>query len=327
MDKKTVSLVLGSGGARGLAHIGIIQWLNESGYRIESISGSSMGALIGGIYAAGELDTYAGWVRALEKIDVLKLVDFSFRRSGLIKGEKVIETLRDLIGDRNIEDLPISFTAVATNIDDQREVWLNQGSLFDAIRASIAIPTVFTPVEYRGKTLVDGGLVNPIPIAPTLKDKTDITIAVNLSAKADPRLANPEARQPLEQNSKGYQQRITDLVETIGAKADRKLGEALQRVDPDGSINGYQQKIHQFVDGLQQKLGLPDEEEMGIFEVVSGSIETMQNLITRFQLAAYSPDVIIDIPINSCTFYEFYRAEEMIEVGRNAAASYLERDG
>ncbi|MES9874983.1 MAG: patatin-like phospholipase family protein, partial [Candidatus Sedimenticola sp. 6PFRAG7] len=133
MDKKTVSLVLGSGGARGLAHIGIIQWLNENGYRIESISGSSMGALIGGIYAAGELDTYAGWVRALEKIDVLKLVDFSFRRSGLIKGEKVIETLRDLIGDRNIEDLPISFTAVATNIDDQREVWLNQGSLFDAI--------------------------------------------------------------------------------------------------------------------------------------------------------------------------------------------------
>ncbi|MET0081383.1 MAG: patatin-like phospholipase family protein [Sedimenticola sp.] len=324
MDNRTVSLVLGSGGARGLAHIGIIQWLNENGYRIESISGSSMGALIGGIYAAGELDTYARWVRALDKVDVLKLVDFSFRSSGLIKGEKVIETLRELIGDRNIENLPISFTAVATDIDKQREVWLNKGSLFDAIRASIAIPTVFTPVEYHGRTLVDGGLVNPIPIAPTLRDKTDITIAVNLSANADPGLEKPSTWDELKENGKGYQNRITDLIERLGNKADDRFGSNPLKNVP-GEIGSYQQKIHQFVDGLQQKLGLPDEEEMGIFEVVSGSIETMQNLITRFQLAAYSPDVIIDIPINSCTFYEFYRAEEMIELGRAVARKTLEK--
>ena len=146
MTGKTVSLVLGSGGARGLAHIGIIQWLEERGYEIESIAGSSMGALVGGIHAIGELDAYTHWVKALRQIDVLRLLDFSFQKSGLIKGDRVISVLKELTGDRNIEELPISFTAVATNVNDQREVWLNHGSLFDAIRASIAIPTIFTPV-------------------------------------------------------------------------------------------------------------------------------------------------------------------------------------
>jgi NTE family protein len=322
VTNKTVSLVLGSGGARGLAHIGIINWLTENGYQIESISGSSMGALVGGIYAAGELDTYTKWVKALEQMDVLKLVDFSFRRSGLIKGEKVIETLRELIGDRDIENLPISFTAVATNIEDQREVWLNQGSLFDAIRASIAIPTVFTPVEYRGKTLVDGGLVNPIPIAPTLRDKTDITIAVNLSSKAEPNTESTEASEEKERSI--YQKRFSRFMDQVGAKADETFGDSLRALEKRvAGDSGYHQKISQFVDGLQQKLGIADEEEMGIFEVVSSSIETMQNLIARFQLAAYSPDVIIDIPINSCAFYEFYRAGEMIDFGYRRADQIL----
>ncbi|MCG8427253.1 MAG: patatin-like phospholipase family protein [Chromatiales bacterium] len=293
MAKKRVSLVLGSGGARGLAHIGIIECLEQNGYEIHSIAGSSMGALIGGIYAAGKLDAYSQWVRALQQIDVLRLVDFSFRRSGLIKGEKVIETLQELIGDRNIEELPISYTAVATNIENQKEVWLNQGSLFSAIRASIAIPTVFTPVQYQGKTLVDGGLVNPIPIAPTLRDDTDLTIAVNLSAKADPKHSQAEKQK--------------------------------QRASLAKNNESYRQKIAQFVDGLQQKLGRDDdEEELGIFEVISGSFETMQKLIARYQLAAYSPDIVIDIPINSCAFYEFYRAEEMIELGQQQACKTLE---
>ncbi|MCO6411442.1 MAG: patatin-like phospholipase family protein, partial [Thiogranum sp.] len=185
MKKRTVSLVLGSGGARGYAHIGVIGWLQDHGFDIRSIAGSSMGALIGGIYAAGKLDAYANWVRALERRDVLQLLDLSFGRSGLFKGERVIRALRDLIGDYDIEDLPVSFTAVATDLDAEKEVWLSKGPLFDALRASIAIPTLFTPFECNGRRLVDGGLVNPLPIAPTLRDMTDLTIAVNLSGQAE----------------------------------------------------------------------------------------------------------------------------------------------
>lgn len=282
--------MLGSGGARGLAHIGIIDWLDDHGFEIKSISGSSMGALIGGIYAAGELDGYARWVKALEQIDVLRLLDFSFSSSGLLKGERVIRALKGLIGDRRIEDLPISFTAVATNVEDQREVWLNRGSLFDAIRASIAIPTVFTPVQYRGKMLLDGGLINPIPIAPTLRDKTDITIAVSLSGKTEP------------------------AFDRIPEASSSSTG-----------MDSYRKKIVQFVDQIQQRLGIEEknEEEISVFEVISSSLETMQNTIARFQLAAYTPDIIIELPRNACAFYEFYRAEEMINLGWKMAETSL----
>ncbi|MCB1753345.1 MAG: patatin-like phospholipase family protein [Gammaproteobacteria bacterium] len=290
MAGKSISLVLGSGGARGLAHIGIIQWLEEKGYEIESIAGSSMGALVGGIHAIGELDAYAHWVKALRQIDVLRLLDFSFQKSGLIKGDRVISALKELTGDRNIEELPISYTAVATNVNDQKEIWLNHGSLFDAIRASIALPTIFTPVRYRGKILVDGGLINPIPIAPTLKDKTDLTVAVDLSAGHDPRCDN--TRQEYTGNEPG-----------------------------DSS---YRRRISQFVDSLQQRLVRSNDDEMGVFDVISSAMETMQNTIARFKLASYSPDVTISIPRNSCAFYEFYRAEEMIELGRCHAEKVME---
>src|SRR6266446_5429568 len=150
-DSTTVSLVLGSGGARGLAHIGVIQWLTENGYEIRSIAGSSMGALVGGIFAAGKLEAYADWVLALERIQVLRLLDPAFGRPGLFKGERIVGVLRELIGDLAIEDLPVSFTAVATDLESGEEVWLREGKLFDAIRASIAIPLIFTPFEYRGR--------------------------------------------------------------------------------------------------------------------------------------------------------------------------------
>lgn len=285
MEKKTVSLVLGSGGARGLAHIGIIEWLDENGYDIQSISGSSMGALIGGIYAAGKLDIYRDWVTQLEKMDVLRLLDFSFGAGGLIKGERVINVLRELIGRYQIEDLPCSFTAVASDLDNEKEVWLNKGPLFDAIRASIAIPSIFTPVEFRGKRLVDGGLLNPIPIAPTLKDKTDITIAVNLSA--------PPAK-----------------IAEIPSAPEQTSSE---------NTEGYHEKILQFLDDLQRKVLKEEPDDIGLFDIISKSFDAMQNTVARFKLAAYSPDIIINIPSNSASFYEFYRANELIALGRQKA--------
>ena len=289
MTKTSVSLVLGSGGARGLAHIGVIRWLNEHGFDIRSISGSSMGALIGGIYAAGHLDDYERWVRALEKMDVVRLLDFSFERNGLIKGDRVMNTLRDLIGEYRIENLPISFTAVATDVDDQREIWLNSGPLFDAIRASIAIPTVFTPVAFRGRLLLDGGLINPVPIAPTLRDKTDITIAVSVNGKAEPLAKEPS-----------------------------------QHTQPEPDKNDYRARIAEFLDGLQERFVTRDQDEADFFDVVTRSIDTMQATITRFQLAAYSPDVIIEIPRNVGSVYEFYRAAEIIATGYQRAGRVLE---
>src|SRR5438046_413923 len=164
-DSKTVSLVLGSGGARGLAHIGAIQWLTENGYDIRSIAGSSMGALVGGIYAAGKLEVYAGWVSELERMQVLRLLDPAFGRSGLFKGERRMGVLRKLIGDFDIENLPISFTAVATDLESGEEVWLREGKLFDAIRASIATPLVFPPFCSCGRVLRGCGQVTPAAIA------------------------------------------------------------------------------------------------------------------------------------------------------------------
>ncbi len=165
---KTVSLVLGSGGARGLAHIGVIHWLEENNCKIRSIAGSSMGALIGGIYAAGKLDEYEQWVRAITKIDIVTLLDLSWEKSGLVKGDKIINTLIHLVGEQLIENLPIQYTAVATDFKREKEIWIRSGRLFDAIRASMSIPLLFTPFKYRGVDLIDGGVLNPVPVAPTM---------------------------------------------------------------------------------------------------------------------------------------------------------------
>ncbi|WP_456431897.1 patatin-like phospholipase family protein [Nitratifractor sp.] len=179
-SKPAISLVLGSGGARGYAHIGVIEVLERHGITIASISGASMGALVGGLHAAGALEEYTRWVLTLDALDVASLLDFSFAAGGIIEGEKVFGRLAEMIGDRKIEDLPIPFTAVATDIIRQKEVWFQRGDLLEAIRASIAIPSVFTPVRKGEMVLVDGGVLNPLPVAPAQADMTDLIVAVNL---------------------------------------------------------------------------------------------------------------------------------------------------
>lgn len=285
---KTVSLVLGGGGARGLAHIGVLHWLDEHDFQIDTISGSSMGALIGGIYAAGKLDIYTNWVRALKKHDIIRLLDFAYSRTGLFSGDRIMQVLKDLLGDVKIEDLPLSFTAIASDLESEKEVWFNKGSLFDAIRASISIPTVFTPVKYKGRLLVDGGLLNPIPIAPTMMDMTDLTIAVNLSGKSE------------------------DLVFT------KQESEQPEQVE-----SNYFSGIKMFIDNLQEKLNGEEEKETDIFDILTRSIESMQNSIARFKLASYHPDYIIDIPENACALFDFHRADQMIALGYERAAQTL----
>ncbi|WP_373509241.1 patatin-like phospholipase family protein [Thiocapsa sp.] len=291
--RETLSLALGSGGARALAHIGIIECLIARGYRITSISGASMGALVGGIYAAGELDAYKRWVCALSLGDVLRFVDFAFSGAGLLKGDRIIETLRSMVGDHAIEDLPISYTAVATDIDRQREVWISQGPLFDAIRASIAVPGIFTPYAYRGLTLVDGGLLNPVPIAPTFRDFTDLTVAVNLNAEIAAPTGVERIRDPAAPSEQAREESPTDL--------------------------GYQERIRQFFDAIGETLGGRDDKQLGVFDLTLRSFETMQNAIAAVKLAAYRPDVVIEVPRDACAAHEFHRAGELIELGHRLA--------
>ena len=212
MKNKTVSLVLSCGGARGYAHIGVIEVLEKKGYKIKAISGSSMGAVIGGIYATGKLETYKEWVMSLAKFDVLRMLDISFNRKGLFKGDKIISYLESLIGDINIEEFPINYTAVSVDIVKQKEVWFNKGPLFEAIRASIAIPTIFTPLEKDGMILLDGGMLNPIPIAPVLNENNDLIIAVNVNSNKKPDFSHVSYK--IQENNESHSMNIFFIMST-----------------------------------------------------------------------------------------------------------------
>ena len=298
--EKTISLVLGSGGARGLAHIGVIRTLERHGWRIGTISGSSIGALIGGFYAAGKLDEYAEWVQELTEFNVLRYLDVAWGGAGMLKGEMLMQTLQDFVGTHRIEDLPIPLTIVATDVLTRKEVWLRRGDLFDAIRASIAVPTVFTPHLIKDRPLLDGGILNPVPIAPTLQDPTDAIIAVSLSGV--PKRVGGSSRRKAEPN-------------TIEKPRHR-----------------YQKKIEAFIDQLQARLGLHDEDttdrqSLSLTDAALLSLDAMQASIARCMLAAYPPDVLIEIPIDTCAAHEFYRAAEVIEAGEYWAEREIERLG
>jgi NTE family protein len=283
----TVALALGAGAAKGLAHIGVIEELERQGYAISAIAGSSMGALIGGIYAMGKLPVYRDWVCKLARFDVLRLVDWTFR-GGLIKGEKIIETLRELIGDARIEDLPLAYTAVATDIDREREVWLTRGQLFDAIRASIAIPTVFRPHTIEGRRLVDGALLNPVPVTPLIRERADVLFAISLDGP-------PE----------------------------RVLGQAAPEQDADATPGPRPGLLGRLL--AHGEARPPRVQEPGALVLLTQAMDLMQANLSRLRLAAYEPDLLIEIPRDAAAVYEFYRAAELIELGRKCTRKALER--
>ncbi len=280
-----ISLVLGSGGARGYAHIGVIEELERAGLEIVSISGSSMGSLVGGLYAAGKLQEYKEWVLELDVWDVVALLDLSFDKRGIIRGEKVFNKLRQIVGESFIEELPLKFTAVATDIKRHKEVWFQEGDLLTAIRASISIPTFFTPVEFKEMLLVDGGVLNPLPVAPTMSDHSDVIIAVNLYAdKERPAITIPE-------EIKRKQKRIAKSLEFLKKRAKKV--------------------IH-------------DDEEYSMLDIMDKSFDAMQKALTRYRLAGYPPDYLIEISKDVCGTYDFYKAYEVIEAGRIAAKEFLQ---
>ncbi|MDD3311464.1 patatin-like phospholipase family protein [Pseudodesulfovibrio sp.] len=286
--KKTVSLALGSGGARGLAHIGIIRWLEAHGCEIRSIAGSSMGALVGGIHAIGKLDEYEAWVRTVTKGDMLALLDVSLGTDGLIKGDRIIDTLRNLVGERHIEDLEVSFTAVAANITRRKEVWFRQGPIFDAIKASISLPLLFKPFILDGEDLIDGGILNPVPIAPTFSDQTDLTVAVNLCAPhEDGAELPPNPKHGAGANGSLVSRTISDFVDAVGERITRR------RTD------------------------------IPAYNILYRSFDAMQGTIARQKIAAYPPDCVINVPANLCSLMDFDRAAQLIEYGYRKADEVL----
>ena len=284
---KTVSLVLGSGGARGMAHIGVIYELLAAGCDIRAISGCSVGALVGGAYAAGKLEEFEAWMRSITAFNMISLMDLTWRSGGLIAGDKVIEGLTRIIGNRDIETLPVAFTAVAANLTLEKEVWIRSGPLSEAIRASISLPMILTPVVRGDAVLVDGGVLNPVPIAPTFGDGTDLTIAVNLGGLP---------------------------VYTSRRKKPAK---------PAGF--SYSQSLKQLSDLLGLPMPAKPVSDTGLFDVANRAFDSMQNSIARQKLASYPPDHAIEIPRNACGMLDFDRAAEMIELGRKETRRCLEQ--
>lgn len=220
MKKRKAALVLAGGGARGVAHIGAIEELESQGFEITSVAGTSMGALVGGVYASGHLEPFKEWMRALDKYKVFSLVDFALSTEGLVKGDRVMEAMKELVPDMEIEQMPVPFTAVAADLLTGSEVVLDKGGLYDAIRASISIPSVFRPVHREGQVLVDGGTVNPLPLNRVKRTEGDLLIAVDVSARFG---ANPAQRANASLNyykvliasSQIMQQRITQLMSRL----------------------------------------------------------------------------------------------------------------
>ncbi|PVY78252.1 NTE family protein [Tamilnaduibacter salinus] len=331
---KTVALVLGSGGARGYAHIGAIEVLEERGYQVVATSGCSMGALIGGLHAAGCMQDYKDWVTGLGQFDVLRLLDVSWSTPGAIRGDKVFSVVRDMIGDTLIEDLPSSYTAVATDLLSHKEIWFQEGSLHQAIRASIAIPGVVTPVVLNGRVLVDGALLNPLPIIPTIASHADYIFAVNLGGEDQRRPSMPESlRQDDEDSdldewldkvrSKASRWFDWDVLRTLGGRTQTTAEEAA-----DAQARKRRQKaVQESDDGVVDDPARIDWDKLNIgkFDIMNLSIETMQSALIQYKIAGYPPDMVVNLPKSACRTYDYHKAPELIQLGRQKMTQALDR--
>ncbi len=318
-----IALALGSGGARGYAHIGVINELQERGYDIVGVAGSSMGALVGGLHAAGKLDEFAQWAGSLTQRAVLRLLDPSLTSPGVLRAAKILDAVRDIIGDVAIETLLIPYTSVATDLIAGKSVWLQHGPLDDAIRASIAIPGIFTPHVLDGRLLADGGILDPLPMAPLSAVNADLTVAVSLCV-GDPavRLREPEPRVTTEWLGRMWRT-TTALLDTSTA----------QRVMDSPAAKSVLSRFSSSLDDTAEAAEIAEERaaaggpalpRLGSFEIMNRTIDIAQSALARHTLATYPPDLLIEVPRNACRSLEYHRAEEVIEIGQELAAAALD---
>lgn len=288
--RRNIALVLSSGGARGMAHSGVIEAFEQNGFNITSISGTSMGAVVGGIYAAGKLTEFNEWASTLDKADIFKLLDFTFSRQGFIRGEKIFNELRGIVGNTNIEELQIPFSAIAAELNSRQEVVFTSGCLFEAMRASVSIPTLMQPLLLQNRILVDGGIVNPVPVNRVQRQPGDLLAVVNVCA-AIPCL------KPIRQ---------TETAEQVAERmAEREA---------------YQTKARSFLSKWIKSVPRTDTSTKvyGFLDLLNSSFDLLQDRLVEMCLEKYQPDILINISRSTCGTFEFYRANELFEDGKTA---------
>lgn len=286
-DGPKLGLVLGGGAARGWAHIGVITALVDAGIRPQLVCGTSIGALVGAAYASGHLDGLERWIRSLSHFDMLGLLDPGFANGGFIQGAKLMAAFSEQIDARDIEELPTEFAAVACDIDSGREVWMRAGSLITAVRASIAIPGVFTPVLVEDRWLVDGGLVNPVPVSLARALGADVVIAVN----------------------------VNDRLVLPGGRRRYALPQHAEEA-------GFWDKLKRRWSSEEPQA--PDVTLPGIFGVSLDALNIMQNRVMRARLAGDPADVLMSPQVGAIGLFEFHRADEAIRAGRECAERHLD---
>ncbi|GAB16564.1 hypothetical protein GOEFS_006_00170 [Gordonia effusa NBRC 100432] len=329
---RRVAVALGSGGARGYAHIGVLDELDARGFDVVTVSGSSMGALVGGLYCAGKLDDYVDWTSRLTQLDVVRLLDISLSKPGVIAAERILARVREILGDVMIEELAIPFTAVATDLNAGRSVWFQRGSLVDAIRASIAIPGVISPHVYDGRVFGDGGILDALPISPTTSVISDLTIGVILGSDGVPDMGfepaavdtgvRPETmwrRSSRTFMDSDFVRSVRDRFGSEGHLPEAGTAESAEPV-PDVPAPVVENEPAAPVDPSAAILA-----KMSRFDVLSRSLDIMQDTLTRYQLARTPPDLMIRVPRKSVRTLDFHKAGEMIELGRRLAAESLDR--
>lgn len=281
--KKQVALVLSSGGARGYAHIGAIKALEERGYEITSVAGASMGALVGGVYCAGKLKELTEWFCSLTKRDIISLMDFSLSTNHVMKGKKVMSNLETILGNIQIEELPKDFRAIAADLATQREVVFSKGSLLRAIRSSISMPSVLKPIKIASHVLIDGGIVNPLPLNRVPRHEGDILVSVNVSAPASEQIE--EARE-----------------------AERR------RIKKENGLLSLQRMMQALT---------PDQAASNYMTLISSAIALQIQRNTVITQKLYQPDIAVNIPMNRFGVFDFDRAEDVIEAGYEAMKEKL----
>jgi len=313
---KRVALVLGSGGARGYAHIGAVQVLAERGYEVVAVAGTSMGALVGGLMAAGKLEEYTDWVTGLSQRDVIRLLDPTLG-PGAIRAERVLARMSEILDGALIEDLPIPYTAVATDIGARREVWFQSGPLDVAIRASIAIPGMITPIMVNGRLLVDGAVLNPVPMEPVTAVDADFTMAVALAGDKPRSFATRPAKETSAQRPPN--EWLDRFVRSAAGVWENDVVASI--------LARFGGKSHE--DEEPQRAPSPPAFEppppgVRITDVTAMALDTMGSLITRFRLAALPPDVLVTVPGDAAKTMDFHRAEELIAIGRRLTEAALD---